>query len=200
MTRQGKIAMLTNYRDPRNINPHAPSRGKLVSDYLVDSISAPDYLHTVMQHGRQYNGFNLLVGSVDELYYYSNYNEGFRYLDSGFYGISNHLLDSPWPKVLLGKERMRPLFAKSTVEPEKLFEVLSTDTVAPDADLPDTGLTLERERALSAMFIKTPNYGSRCSTVILVTRDNEVMFAERTFDLQTFQFTTQSYHFTIETR
>lgn len=201
MTRQGKIAMLTNYRDPRNINPHAPSRGKLVSDYLIDPISASDYVHDLSRQGKLFNGFNLLVGTVDELYYYSNYyDEGYKYLDSGFFGISNHLLDTPWPKVVVGKERMKPLFQQDIIDVERIFEVLYNDTVAADDVLPDTGLSLDRERALSAMFIKTPNYGSRCSTVILVDRDNHVQFAERTYNLESFQFTTQSYQFTTEGR
>jgi uncharacterized protein with NRDE domain len=198
MTRSGKISMLTNYRDPKHINPSAPSRGKLVSDFLMENISASDYIYNVSLQGKQYNGFNLLVGTVDELYYYSNYKEGVRYLSSGFYGLSNHLLDTPWPKIVQGKEIMDPLFRASVPDTEKIFRAMFSETIAPDDQLPDTGLSPERERALSSMFIKTPNYGSRCSTVILVTRDNQVMFAERTYDLKEFSFTTQSYHFEVE--
>jgi len=198
MTRSGKISMLTNYRDPKHINPSAPSRGKLVSDYLMDNISASDYMYNVSLQGKQYNGFNLLAGTVDELYYYSNYKEGIQYLNSGFYGLSNHLLDTPWPKIVQGKKIMDPLFKASSPDIEKIFKAMFNETTAPDELLPDTGLSPERERALSSMFIKTPNYGSRCTTVILVSRDNQAMFAERTYDLKEFSFTTQSYHFEID--
>jgi uncharacterized protein with NRDE domain len=199
MTRTGKISMLTNYRDPKHINPSAPSRGKLVSDYLMDNISPSDYIYNVMLQSKQYNGFNLLAGTVDELYYCSNYKEGFLHLTSGFYGLSNHLLDTPWPKIVQGKAIMEPLFRASSPDTEKIFKALFNDSIAPDDQLPDTGLSPERERALSSMFIKTPNYGSRCSTIILVTRDNQVMFAERTYDLKSYSFTTQSYNFDVET-
>jgi uncharacterized protein with NRDE domain len=92
---------------------------------------------------------------------------GSQNFQPGFYGISNHLLETPWPKVLLGKERIAPVLKHNDVDPEQLFEILYDDHVASDDKLPDTGLPLERERALSSMFIKTPNYGSRCSTVVL---------------------------------
>src|SRR5690606_7569505 len=99
ITKQGKFSMLTNYRDLTNVNLNAPSRGKLVSDYLIEPVSASAYINKIAQHGALYNGFNLVVGSPDELYYYSNHAAGVNRLTEGFYGISNNLLDTPWPKV-----------------------------------------------------------------------------------------------------
>jgi len=195
MTRQGRISMLTNYRDPQHINPAAPSRGQLVSDYLIGPQSAPDYLAQVAQHGTQYNGFNLIAGTVDALWYYSNYSTGVQRIPDGLHGLSNHLLNTPWPKVSRGLHMLRPILGQPTIHVDQLFDVLNDEQRAADDQLPNTGLTLDRERALSSMFIKTPNYGTRCSTVVLVDYDNQVLFTERVYDLQTFRFTTQTYPF-----
>ncbi|WP_333820727.1 NRDE family protein [Ohtaekwangia sp.] len=198
MTRSGKISMLTNYRDPQNINPHAPSRGQLITDYLLSSETPDIYLHRIEETGKQYNGFNLLAGTIDELWYYSNYKEGIDKIQPGFYGLSNHLLETPWPKVVRGKEKFKPVLSRNIIDPEEIFTLLYDDSIAADNQLPNTGLTLERERALSSMFIKTDNYGSRCSTVVLVDYNNHVSFSERVYDLKTFQFTTQTFQFTTE--
>lgn len=196
MTKSGSISMLTNYRDVANLKSIAPSRGQLVSDYLVNQPAPDQYLKSIEPVGQQYNGFNLVVGSVDELWYYSNYREGVSKLEPGFYGLSNHLLETPWPKVTRGKEKLAPILKQQTIQPDQLFEILLDDQRADDSHLPQTGLPLDRERALSSMFIKTENYGSRCSTVILVDQNNQVHFTERVYNTETFQFTTQSFQFT----
>ena len=170
MTRTGKISLLTNYRDPANINPSAPSRGRLVADYLEQNVSAENYLLTIEKKARQYNGFNLIAGDVDQLWFLSNYLPGVKKINEGLAGLSNHLLNTPWPKVEHGKEKLKILLRNSTLHPEMLFEFLCDGQQAPDDKLPDTGIGLERERALSSMFIKSPGYGSRCSTVILVDK------------------------------
>lgn len=197
MTTGGKIGLLTNYRDPANINPDAPSRGQLVSDFLENDVRADRYLKEVEKRGKEYNGFNLLAGTVDEVLYFSNYADGIRSLTPGTYGLSNHLLDTPWPKVTRGKKTFHALMEQSSVNPEELFDFLYDEKRAPDEQLPDTGIGLERERALSSMFIKTPNYGSRCSTVILVDKMNNVSFLERVYDLKTFEYTLNTFEFRI---
>jgi len=196
LTRAGKISMLTNYRDPNNIDPFAPSRGHLVSDYLFDDVKAEDYIRTVAQNGKQYNGFNLLLGSPDELWYYSNYKTGVDRIKPGFYGLSNHLLDTPWPKVVRGKEKFKPLLTRTRLEPDELFDTLYDVEPATDDKLPDTGLTVERERALSSMFIKSENYGSRCSTAVLADYAGNITFAERVYDLSSFTYTTRTFRLT----
>lgn len=198
ITTSGKISMLTNYRDPQNINPQAPSRGKLVSDFLIGDESGDEYLKKISSHVKMYNGFNLINGTVDELYYYSNYAEGIQQIKPGLHGLSNHLLDTTWPKVARGKEKLKPILSQSTINPEDLFAFLFDNQLAADNLLPQTGLSLERERALSSMFIKTDNYGSRCSTVILVDQSNHVQFIERVYNLETFEYTTGTFEFLIQ--
>lgn len=195
--KNGRISMITNYRDPKNINPKAPSRGQLVTDYLLQTISATEYLKHVIPVAKNYNGFNLIVGNLDELSYFSNYGNGVRDLSEGLFGLSNHLLETPWPKVLRGKEKMKTIMRDPDTTPAKLFEALYDDAMANDDDLPDTGVGLERERALSSMFIKSPGYGTRCSTVILVDQANKVSFHERVYDLTTFDFKAQTFEFSI---
>lgn len=194
VNKRGKISMITNFRDPKNINQNAPSRGKLVSDFLSNQLHGSENLRLI-QHPETYNGFNLINGTSDALYYFSNYREGITEMKSGLYGLSNHLLDTPWPKVKKGKEQMTEILS-TPFTPNDLFVLLSNEAIASDDLLPNTGVGLERERALSSMFIKSPGYGTRCSTVILVDHDNHFQFSERVFDLSTFQYTENTFSFT----
>ena len=182
VTRSGKVSMVTNYRDLSNIRPNAPSRGKLVSDFLVGTNSPEEYLKAIEPNAAAYNGFNLLVGNQDRLYYLSNYRKGISPLDRGFFALSNHVLDTPWPKIVRGRQRIVPVLRNSVIDPEALLDALFDQTIAADKDLPDTGVGLERERALSAMFIRMENYGTRCSTVLMIDKDNNVTIAERVYE------------------
>lgn len=196
MTTTGRISMITNYRDPKNIDPKAPSRGQLVSDFLISEQAAPEYLKEVEHNGKRYNGYNLIVGNLEALYYYSNYRSGIDMIPNGIHGLSNHLLDTPWPKVKRGKEEFQTIL-NGEVNAKLLFQFLNNEERAPDTQLPDTGIGTERERALSSMFIKTNGYGTRCSTVILINYQKEVSFTERVYNLQTFEYTDRNYEFKI---
>jgi len=197
MNKNGRISFITNFRDPSHINATAPSRGKLVSDFVLDNQNPFDYLKQLEPYAKTYNGFNLIVGDASGFAYLSNYGEGAQKLKPGFYGLSNHLLNTPWPKVTEGRKRLVPLLNEKKIEPEEIFEVLHSESQAEDSKLPSTGVPLELERALSAMFIKTPNYGSRCSTVILIDHNKQVSFSERVYLPGTNEFTTQVFKFTI---
>jgi uncharacterized protein with NRDE domain len=198
ITQSGKISFITNYRDPSNINPNAPSRGHLVSHYLEGNESAMTYMKKVERAGTQYNGFNLVTGDVNKLTYFSNYRNGISELTNGFFGLSNHLLETPWPKILRGKEILTPILSQPIIDTEILFTALYDSERAVDDLLPDTGIGLERERALSSIFIKSPGYGSRCSTIILVGHSGQVVFLERTYDLNTFDYTTKKFEFKLQ--
>lgn len=197
MNRNGRISFITNFRDPLHINPTAPSRGKLVSDFVLGKESPFVYLNQRESEAKTYNGFNLVAGDSNGFAYLSNYGAGTQKLKPGFYGLSNHLLDTPWPKITEGKKRLAPLLNENKIEPEEIFRILHSESRAEDRELPSTGVPLELERALSAMFIKTPNYGSRCSTVVLIDQDNRVNFSERVYTPGTDEFTTQVFKFTI---
>jgi uncharacterized protein with NRDE domain len=195
VTLRGRISMLSNYRDPGSMDPAAPTRGRLVAEYLEGNQHAAAYLEAINGSGIRYNGFNLFAGTADDLYYYSNYQRLVQRLLPGFYGISNHLLETPWPKVVKGKQKIGPAFSRNVVDPEEIFGLLYDDITAPTENLPSTGLAPDRERALSSMFIKTANYGSRCSTVIAVDRDDNWLFSERTYHPDDFSYRDKTYRF-----
>lgn len=194
----GAISMLTNYRDLSNLKTNAPTRGALVSDFLCGYASSEAFYSKRADSLPSYNGFNLVFGTADELFYTSNeFKGGLRKIPKGTYGLSNHLLNTDWPKVKKGKLKLEAITDERTFEVEHLFEALYDDELAPDMQLPDTGIGLEKERMLSSMFIKSPTYGTRCSTVILVDNHNKVLFAERTYNTSTFEYDTKYYKFKI---
>ena len=178
----GRFAALTNYRDPQSHQPDAPSRGQLVSDYLRGTQSARAYLDALLLHAAAYNGFNLLLGDATGLYYYSNQGDAPRALVPGIYGLSNHLLDTPWPKLARGRAALQGLLAHEVDPmPERLLQLLTDRTPAPDATLPATGVTLEWERWLSPLFIDAPGYGTRSSAALLADHRGRVRVVEMTW-------------------
>lgn len=180
ITRDFRFAAVTNYRDLASLREDAPSRGRLVLDYLAGDAAPDAFLRHLQPSAQAYNGFNLLVGNPAALWYYSNMEDEIRPLEPGHYGLSNHLLDTPWPKVEKGKRQLREIIANPVVSPDSLLDMLDDTTRAPDALLPETGVPLEWERELSAMRIQTPGYGTRVSTAVLVDRNQRVTFVERT--------------------
>ncbi|MGH8492930.1 MAG: NRDE family protein [Moraxellaceae bacterium] len=178
VTRQGRFAALTNYRDPE-----APagerSRGLLVSSFLQGQDSAWDYAMQVAAEGPHYGGFNLLLGDGQALVVVSNRGTAPTRLSPGVHGLSNHLLDTPWPKVKKAKAGLEQ--ALPALESEHLLALLRNDSQADDDALPDTGVGLAMERMLSPLFIASPQYGTRASTVLLLGRER-VLFVEQTFD------------------
>jgi uncharacterized protein with NRDE domain len=183
ITKSGKIAAVTNYRNMKSHREDARSRGTLVSRYLLSGVSPGEYLKDLYDSAAAYNGFNMILGDRDNLYYYSNMkaDPGVA-LKPGIYGLSNAFLDTPWPKVVGGKQMLeRQISGRPEIQVEEIFSILSDKGIPPDRDLPDTGVGIEIERVLSPLFIRAPEYGTRSSTVVLVDRDNRVTFAERSF-------------------
>ena len=182
MTDSGRLAALTNYRDPSAISANAPSRGLLVSDFLKGNHSPSEYLSRVDDRKVRYNGFNLLVGDAEDLFWYSNRKRAIHRIQPGTFGLSNHLLDTPWPKVVRGKARLsRWIETHDAPDPEGIFAILADRERPADHRLPDTGVGMETERMLSPLFIESPGYGTRSSTVILWGQNGRVDVWERTF-------------------
>lgn len=191
ITRSGRFAAITNYRDMRINFPAGPSRGLLVREALEHGVDAKDT--------KAYAGFNLIYGPVNGLRYHNNIEGTDEPLKPGVHGLSNHFLDTPWPKVVKAKQEMERLLNTPDEElAEGLFNLLADDAIAPDAGLPDTGLPLEMERAASSIFIRTPGYGTRCSTVLLVGADGKVLFVER--NAQTRDTVTKRFELTVPRR
>lgn len=181
LTRGGRFAALTNYRDPARHRPGAPSRGALVRDCLAAHHDAEATLRDIAGISAGYAAFNLLVSDGRGLGIHESTTGEVRRLEPGIYGLSNHLLDTPWPKV--GRARDAFAAALGTLPDDAaLLALLRDDTQAPDELLPSTGVSRDWERWLSSAFIRAPGYGTRCSTVILVDRDGAASFREWTWD------------------
>ncbi len=199
ITRGGRFAAVTNYRDAGPPIVPALSRGWLVQEFLLGAEAPEEYLREVHSRGDSYNGFGLIVGDGGRVCFYSNRGIGVRNLDAGVYGLSNHLLDTPWPKVARGKAALQSaLDCSEVVEVEGLLGILADTTQAGDESLPDTGVGIERERHLSPICVRGADYGTRCSTVLLVNADGEVTFAERTLDAAGLATDTVTYRFPIQ--
>ncbi|MHA6261374.1 NRDE family protein [Sporosarcina sp. CAU 1771] len=197
VTKQGRFAALTNYRDPAHMGVGKVSRGDIVRKYLEDDENTVDFLTSIHMSKEDYTGFNLLVGNADELYYYSNIQGEITEVTPGTHGLSNHLLDTPWPKVNKGKDALKEYVeSREKVEMDALFSILTDERIAEDSILPTTGVGIELERTLSPLFIKSPEYGTRSSSVLLVDHNNVFTFAERTYEKGVFasenQFTFQA--------
>ena len=182
ITRTGRWAALTNFRQAGSYRSGSPSRGRLAADFLTGSVPPARYVEQLERHAHEFNGFNLLVGDARCVYYLSNREERSRPVSRGVHGLSNHLLNTPWPKVELGKRALSglPDGPKEAIA-DALLDCLRTRDVAVDTVLPDTGVGLAGERVLSPVFIASERYGTRASTVILLDRFGEVFIAERGF-------------------
>jgi uncharacterized protein with NRDE domain len=181
ITREGRFAAVTNYRGSAGADSMR-SRGELVRDYLIGEQGPADYLDCVSRTADAYNGFNLLFGQPAELHFLSNRSTQSGMIEPGVHGLSNHLLDTSWPKVEQGKRRLTELLNSRAQDLiDGLFELLAERTLAADGDLPETGVGLARERVLSPAFIISPGYGTRSSTVVLVDNQQQVTFIEQRF-------------------
>jgi uncharacterized protein with NRDE domain len=183
VSREGRFAAITNIRAPSEKRDDAPSRGALVANYLKGQASPEEYVEQISRGAHQFNGFNLLVGNRNSLIWYSNRGQedarNGKPLAPGIYGLSNELLDSPWPKVVRTKAQFASLLCQGAPE-EAYFEMLADTTRAPDCRLPKTGVSLEWERLLSAVCIESPEYGTRASTVAQLYAYNSAVLRERT--------------------
>jgi uncharacterized protein with NRDE domain len=183
INRRGHLAAVTNYREAGAQRPEARSRGKLVTDFLTGNTAAPDYLYRLHANGHLYNGFNLIVGDARSLYYYSNRAGRVSAVQPGIHGLSNHLLDTHWPKVRDGKSRLASIIAEDDnhIPRQRLIEVLQDQSIPPADQLPDTGVGPVWERMLAPIFITSPVYGTCCSSILTIDTDGEVDFTEITW-------------------
>ncbi|MEX0618247.1 MAG: NRDE family protein [Pseudohongiellaceae bacterium] len=200
ITRDGRFAAVTNYRDPVLTEARERSRGALVRDYLQGALSPRDYVRGLRQTLPDFAGFNLLVGDRSTLYYCHNIpGQGAdaqrpetvngagsgRELSPGIYAISNGLLDAPWPKVVKGRENLRRYLENSGGPvTDGLLKLMTDRDAATDAELPQTGVGLELERVLSAVFIHNPprGYGTRSSTALIMDNAGLVRLSEQNYD------------------
>jgi uncharacterized protein with NRDE domain len=180
VTHQAHFAAVTNYRDPGRDRLGSLSRGRLVADFLSSGEGPSRWLSGRAAGATDYNGFNLIAADRMELAWASNVTGETQSLPPGIYGLSNHLLDSPWPKVIAARSALAQALS-ALPDQQPLFDLLGDDTIHPDDELPRTGISLEWERLLSSAFVKAPGYGTRSSTVLVASSDGHVIFEEQTW-------------------
>lgn len=184
VTRAGKFAAITNFREPSLQKIGTPSRGQLAVDYLSGHRTPREYLEALTTHASEYNGFNLLLADQENMFCYSSMENKIEEVEPGIHGLSNRALNTPWPKVEIGKAIVGAAIEAKLPEgalPERLLAILSNGTQAADAALPDTGVGLDWERKLSSALIVGEDYGTRCSTII-IGGARSFTFAEHTRD------------------
>jgi uncharacterized protein with NRDE domain len=181
LTRAGRFAALTNYRDPERRRTDAPSRGALVASLLDSRASVAESLGHLQRVGANYNGFNVIFSDGERLGIYESVRGSGRELGPGIYGLSNHLLDTPWPKVRHAKSRLEAAL-REMPDTAPLLALLRDDRPAPDDELPRTGLSIEWERLLSSAFVRAGEYGTRCSTIIRIDARGRAYFDEWSWD------------------
>lgn len=179
VTKAGRFAAVTNFRDPSDKRSTALSRGTLVADFLLSEDSPEEFVARLAVRADLFNGFNLVVGSEGRLMYFGSRELEPREVEPGVHALSNHLLDEPWPKVTRARSAMSAALAEADPSP-RLFDMLSDTRGADDSELPSTGVGIEWERRLSPALITGDDYGSRASTVLSITADGRVDFEERT--------------------
>ncbi len=183
VARSGKFAGLTNYREGLSaVGQSQLSRGNLVKEFLCNDMAARDYLEDLYRKKAPYAGFNLIVFDASGLFWYSNRNDGISKLSPGVYGLSNHLLNTPWPKVADRMQCFQDLLAgdgKITIS--SLLDLLSDTSFPDESRLPDTGVGIALERMLSPAFVVSPVYGTRSSTIVLMDYDARVTVAEQSY-------------------
>jgi uncharacterized protein with NRDE domain len=196
VTRTGRFAALTNYRAPQQKRADAPSRGALVTDFLESGASVTEGLEHLRRVSADYNGFNLFFSDGERLGVYESVHAEGRELGPGIYGLSNHLLDTPWPKVQQAKARLQAALGDMT-DPTAVLALLRDDQPALDERLPRTGVSLEWERLLSSAFVRGTDYGTRCSTVIRFDQRGMALFEEWSWDASGSQLGKTSFQFEI---
>lgn len=183
INKSGRFAAVTNFREEAVQGKMPRSRGALPREFLQGNESPTTYLEKVIDYQDEFAGFNLLVGDSHQLFYFSNRQSGIHQLQPGIYGLSNHLLDSPWPKVTTGKQELQNLLNDDHLTTDALIQMMRSTQPADDNDLPSTSASLELERALSPRFIldSERNYGTRCTTAFIIDNKGRARFSEQNY-------------------
>lgn len=184
VSEKGEIGAITNHRNLYNPTEGERTRGEIIPDFLTGHKPMKEKLNAINKMKHKYSGFNLLAGSVLQLYYLNNIKGDFRSVKPGIHGISNALLDSSWPKVEKARNEFEQITFSETIDKEAIFQLLESSDPFPEESLPDTGLSHEMEKEVSPIFIETEGYGTRCSSLLMIDYDGTINFTEKTFRIQ----------------
>ncbi len=196
INKNGRIAAITNYRNLKSIKKDAVSRGKIVTDFLLGYSSPELYSKGLKDSAKQFNGYSFIYGNQEDLFFFSNQSKDIIKLEPGIHGLSNHLLNTPWFNVKRAKELLKNAVDKGNNFINDSFELLSDKTLSPDDELPETGLKKVIEKSISSIFVETKDYGTRASTVILIDKNDNVTFVEKSLT-QNKEWVTNNFEFKI---
>ena len=177
--RNGRFATVTNFRDAQRPTGHLASRGHLVTDFLDGDASPLDFIAGI--DGKRYGGFNLLVADDKKLAYLSNRNGEIRELPPGIYGVANAALDTPWPKVERSKAALVALLTTDAINETNLLRLLDDRQKSRVDEVEADNLPFDKAHALTAPFIVLPDYGTRCSTIVVRDASGSVRMTEKRF-------------------
>lgn len=183
VSKSGRLAAITNYRDPSLLEIGQRSRGEIVRNFLIEKGSSTIFFEELKKTKNLYGGYNFIGYDGERLLHYNNIlDEGGPVLP-GIHSVSNASLNTPWPKVTLASEKLEKVLLLSSEEQLIAFKTLLEDrTIAPDEALPNTGVGIHLERILSAQFVKMNGYGTRSSATILFDYDGIIHFSERIYE------------------
>ena len=176
----GRFATVTNYRETQAPRSGSASRGRLVADFVDSRVAPRDYLAAI--EGQAYAGFSLLCADRDELGYVSNRGDKLTMLEAGIYGLSNASLDTPWPKLVRTRSALAKMIKEQELNESSLIRLMADSTPARVADIRQDGMSFDFAKAVSAPFIRTEEYGTRCTSVLLWDYDDRIVLSEVRFD------------------
>ena len=184
LTKTGRFIAITNYRDFTLERKNPRSRGEISKKFLLENIDVISFLTEISSKKHLYNGFNLILSDdqFNTIYHYSNVTDQYQQIEEGFHGLSNHLLDTPWPKITYGINKLKNFVENNSNDPTRIYKILRNEIEADDNNLPDTGISYDLEKKLSPVFISMKGYGTRSSTVMFVDYENRVSFYEVTYN------------------
>lgn len=180
INQHGRFSALTNFRQPQQHDVNKRSRGELVVNAIKHTNESTT--QQLRENAAQYNGFNLVFGDLDNLYAFDSVNQTLKNIDKGFHSVCNGALDDIWPKMSSGIQHLEQLTAEKTINIEKLFSLMSNQNTITEEHLPETGIGKVWEKLLSSIFIVSPDYGTRSTTIILQTKDDNIDVHDRTYD------------------
>ncbi len=182
VSKKARFAFITNYRDLSKENDGRISRGFLPRDYLLSELNPYEYMQSIQANKEAYNPFNLIVGDMNTLYYYSNVQDMIVPIQKGYYGLSNGLLGESWPKVNRGVCELESATLHSEIAIEDFFNILSNTHTYDFSILPKTGIDADLEEALSSIFIALDQYGTRYQSIVLIDQESQITFYEKSMD------------------
>ncbi len=180
VSRPGRFATVTNYREQLSSRPGLRSRGEIITNFVSSDTPVQSFVSSLENDA--YAGFSILAMDRDTLWYVSNRGDDAMELAPGVYGLSNASLDTPWNKLVRTRDALRKLTEAGSIDETALFRIMADRTPAPTADVEAGNLPFILARTLTAPHIVSAEYGTRCCTTLSWSNDEKIHVSERRFD------------------